>query len=204
MENHRRVLVLVLALGGAVLVVVLVMVGGFRVLGGTPSHALTVQSIPNDLTLTLDGMAIAADGAVKVKEGHHVLVGERRGFETYTQTIDVRRDTSVKMYLYSNSAGGRSWEKDHPDQVLETEADAARRYEELTTRLQRGYPILQELPYVGPGFTVNYGSSKAHPDDPERLAFYIEVTDSEGRRKSQEWLTGHGYAPADLELVYIT
>jgi hypothetical protein len=200
MEKHRRGLVL----GGAVVVVVLILLGGFRVLGGAPSHALTVQSIPNDLTLTLDGTAIAADGAVKVKQGRHVLVGERPGFETYTQTIDVRRDTSMKMYLYSNSADGRSWEKDHPDQALETEADAARRYEEVTTRLRRSYPILQELPYVGPGFTVNYGSSKAHPDDPERLALYIEVTDSAGRRRSQEWLTGHGYAPADLELIYVT
>ncbi|GAA1637815.1 hypothetical protein GCM10009744_28900 [Kribbella alba] len=193
-------------LGGAVVVVLVMVVvlGGFLVFRSKPSHMLTVRSIPNDLTLTLDGTAIAADGQVKVKEGRHTLVGQRRGFETYTQRIDLRGDSSVKVYLFSNSADGRSWERNHPDQVLETEADAARRYEEMNGRLQRTYPILQELPYVGPGFTVNYGASEALPDDPEQLAFYIKVTDSEGRRKSQEWLTGHGYATADLELIYTT
>jgi hypothetical protein len=193
-------------LGGAVVVVLVLVVvlGGFLVLRSKPSHTLTVRSIPNDLTLTVDGTAIAADGQVKVKEGRHTLVGQRRGFETYTQRIDIRGDSSVKVYLFSNSTDGRSWERNHPDQVLETEADAARRYEEMNGRLQRIYPILQELPYVGPGFTVNYGASEAHPDDPERLAFYIKVTDSEGRRKSQEWLTGHGYATTDLELIYTT
>jgi hypothetical protein len=202
MDQNRRTWVL----GGVTVLLamlsVLIVLGGLVVFRAGSSHTLTVRSIPNDLTLTLDGTAIAADGQLKVKEGRHTLVGERSGFETYTQTIDVRQDASVKMYLYSNGPDGRSWETDHPDQVLETEADAARRYEELDARLQRTYPILQELPYVGPGFVVNYGSSKGHPDDPERLAFSIKLTDSQGRRKAEEWLTGHGYAPANLELIY--
>lgn len=198
MDENRRLWVL----SGTVVVIVLVVLGGFLVLRGGSEHTLSVRSVPNDLTLTIDGTQVAANGDVKVKEGKHTLVGERRGFETYTQTIEVTRDQSVKMYLFSNGAEGRDWEKEHPDQVLETEAEAGRRYQEMDRRITRKYPILQELPYIGPGFTVNYGTSKAHPDDPETLAFYVKLTAAEGKTKFLQWLAGHGYAQANLEIIY--
>jgi hypothetical protein len=106
------------------------------------------------------------------------------------------------VYLFPNSSEGRRWEQEHPEQALETEAEVARRYRELDGRLQAKYPILRELPYVGPGFTIDQGVSKAHPDDPERLAFYLQITDSAGRRNALEYLVGHGFDPAGLELVY--
>jgi hypothetical protein len=198
MEENRRLWML----SGTVVVIALVVLGGYLVFRGAPEHTLTVRSIPNDLTLTLDGKPIDANGDVKVKEGKHTLTGSRRGFETYTQPIEVKEDSSVKVYLFSNSAEGRTWERDHPEETLETEAEAGRRYSEMDRRLQAKYPILQELPYIGPGFTINQGISKAHPNDPEQLAFYIKVTDSEGKKKALEYLTGHGYDPANLELIY--
>jgi hypothetical protein len=86
--------------------------------------------------------------------------------------------------------------------TLETEAEAARRYRELDGRLRKKYPILAELPYVGPGFTINQGISKAYPGDPERLAFYLRITDPDGKKNAWEYLAGHGFDPAGLELVY--
>jgi hypothetical protein len=137
-----------------------------------------------------------------VKEGKHTLTGQRRGFETYSQTVEITEDSSYKMFLFSNSAEGRAWEQEHPDEQLEAEAESGRRFDELNRRLQAKYPILQELPYIGPGFTVNQGVSQAHAGDPEVLAFYIKITDSEGKKKALEWLTGHGYKPETLELIY--
>jgi hypothetical protein len=202
LEENRRFW----AIGGAVLVVVVIVLGGYLVFRGGAESKVTVRSIPNDLTLTLDGRAIAANGEVKVKEGTHTLVAVRRGFESHTETIKVAGGDplSVKMYLFSNSPEGRTWEKDHPDQELETEAEAGRRYQEMDDRITRKYSIMQELPYIGPGFKVDYGVSKAHPDDPEQLAFYIKLTDSEGKKKALEWLNGHGYNPAELELIFTT
>jgi hypothetical protein len=198
MDENRRLWLL----SGTVVVIVVVVLGGYLAFRGSPQHNLTVKSIPNDLTLTLDGKAIAANGSLQVKQGRHTLTGERRGFQTYTETVDVDGDTDVKMYLFSNGDVGREWEKDHPDQVLETEAESGRRYQELTDRLTQNYPILQELPYVGPGFTVNYGASKADPGNPEKLAFYIKITFPTGKKASTDWLEGHGYNPSKLELIY--
>lgn len=198
MDENRRLFLL----SGTVIVVALIVLGGYLAFRGNPEHTLTVKSIPNDLTLTLDGKQIPANGEIKVKEGEHTLTGERRGFQSYTQTVQVQQDSSYKMFLFSNSAEGRAWEKSHPEEQLEAEGEAGRRFDELNRRLEAKYPILQELPYIGPGFTVNQGVSQAHPGDPEYLAFYIKITDSEGKKKALEWLTGHGYKPETLELIY--
>ncbi|WP_432943201.1 PEGA domain-containing protein [Kribbella sp. CA-253562] len=198
MEDNPRSLVV----GGAVVLIVLVLVGGFLLFRGAPEHTVEVRSVPNDLTLTLDGTPIPANGDVKIKEGKHTLVGERSGFKSHTQTLEVRGDTSVRMYLFANSAEGRAWEKEHPDQALEAEAEAGRRYQELTERLQAKYPLLKELPYVGPGFDVSYGNSKKHPDDPEQLAFYVTISDSEGKAKFLEWIRGLRLDVEKLEVVY--
>ncbi|MEV6284334.1 PEGA domain-containing protein [Kribbella sp. NPDC051770] len=198
MEEKPRSLVV----GGAVVLIVLVLIGGFLLFRGAPEHTVTVRSVPNDLTLTVDGSPVAANGEVKLKEGKHTLVGERSGFKSYSQTIDVRDDTSVRVYLFSNSAEGRAWEKDHPDQAREAEGDSGRRYQELTDRLEAKYPLLRELPYVGPGFDVNQGISKREPDNPEVLAFYVKLSDAEGKTKFLQWIKGLGLDINTLEIVY--
>jgi hypothetical protein len=198
MEDNPRSLVV----GGVVVLIVLVLVGGFLLFRGAPEHKVTIRSVPNDLTLTLDGTPIAANGEVKIKEGTHTLVGERSGFKSHTQTIEVRDDTSVRVYLFANSAEGRAWEKEHPDQALEAEAESGRRYQELTDRLEAKYPLLKQLPYVGPGFDVSYGNSKVKPDDPEVIAFYVTISDSQGKAKFQEWIRGLGLDIDTLEVVY--
>ena len=198
MDEERRLFVL----GGTVVVIALILLGGYLVFRGGSEHTVTVRSIPNDLTLSVDGRQVPANGEIKLKDGEHTFTGERHGFETYSQTVEIRQDSSYKMYLFSNSAEGREWEKNHPSEQLETEAESGRRFDELGKRLQAKYPILQELPHLGAGFTIDQGSSQAHPGDPEYLAFYVKVYGPDGRKNALIWLKGHGYDPETLELIY--
>jgi hypothetical protein len=196
--EDRRLFVL----SGTVVVIAVILLGGYLVFRGGSEHTVTVVSIPNDLTLTVDGKQVAANGALKLKEGQHTFTGERRGFETYSQTVKIEQDSSYKMYLFSNNAEGREWEKNHPGETLQAEAESGRRFDELNRRLEAKYPILQELPHLGAGFTIDQGSSQAHKGDPEVLAFYIKVYGRDGRKNALEWLKGHGYDPATLELIW--
>jgi hypothetical protein len=202
LAENRRIWIL----GGVVIAIVVIVLGGYLSLRGRPESKLTVVSIPNDLTLTLDGQPVAANGEIKVKEGQHTLSAQRQGFQSYTQTIKAvgGNPLSVKMYLYSNSAAGRNWEKDHPDQTLAAEAEAGRRFDEINQRLNQKYPILRELPYIGPGFKAESGASKIAPNNPEQIAVYITLFDPTGKAKALEWLNGHGYNPAELELIFTT
>src|SRR4029453_14627768 len=105
-ENRRPVLI-----GVTALVIAVVLIGGYLLFRGSPESKLTVTSIPNDLPLTLDGQQIGGNGGVKVKAGTHTLTAERKGFQSYTQSVTASDGDplSVKMYLYANGPEGREW-----------------------------------------------------------------------------------------------
>ncbi|TDO67606.1 hypothetical protein EV651_103519 [Kribbella sp. VKM Ac-2571] len=200
-ENRRPFMI-----GVVVLAVVLIVIGGVVLFhGGGSETTLTVQSIPNDLTLKLDGHEIPANGEVKIKEGKHTLEGSRRGFQSYTQTFTSGSDRlSYKMFLYANSAEGREWAKNNPEQQREAEAEAGRRYDEVQARLKQKYPILSQLPYVGDGFQATYTKSKSDPTNPEAISIVIEVFGPQGRTKALQWINGYGWDIDTLDVIWTT
>src|SRR5690349_10285991 len=131
LEENRGLL----RFGAVVLVVVLVVVGGVLLFRGGSNTKLTVMSIPNDLTLRLDGHEIPANGEVNVKSGKHTLEGSRPGFQSYTQTIDISgKALNYKMYLYANGPEGREWAQRNPEQELELEHEAGKNHDEMVDR----------------------------------------------------------------------
>ncbi|WP_371405865.1 S-layer protein [Kribbella sp. NBC_00662] len=201
LEENRRPLFI----GVVALAVVVVLVGGILLFRGGSRTSLTVESIPNDLTLKLDGHEIPANGEIKVKAGRHTLDGERRGFQSYSMTFTAEGDRqAVKMYLYANSAEGREWAKNNPEQELKLEAEAGRQYDATQARLRQKYPILSQLPYVGDGFEATYTKSKTDPTNPEAISVVIEVYGPQGREKADQWIQGYGWDPATLDLIWTT
>lgn len=202
LEENRRPLMI----GGVVLVVLIVLIGSIALSRrGGPETKLSVQSIPNDLTLTLDGHEIPANGEIKVKSGKHTIEGTRRGFQSYSEDITVTGDTSTyKMYLYANSPEGREWGTQHPEQELEAEAAAGRRFDEMQDRLLAKYPVIAYLPYVGDGFEATRAPSKTDPKNPEAISLAIEVFGPQGRTKAMQWIQGYGWDPATLDIIWTT
>jgi hypothetical protein len=200
-ENRRPVLI-----GVTALVIAVVLIGGYLLFRGSPESKLTVTSIPNDLTLTLDGKQIAANGEVKVKAGTHTLTAERKGFQSYTQSVTASDGDplSVKMYLYANGPEGREWAEKHPEETLEAEAEAGRRYDEINERLREKYPIMAALPYLGPGFKATYEASKSDPKNPEAISIVIATYTPDGKTKALQWIQGQGWDPATLDIIYTT
>ncbi len=199
-ENRRPLLIAAVVLG-----VVVVLVGGFRVFRDKPA-TLVVTSIPNDLTLTVDGQPVNANGEVKVKSGTHTMTGERRGFQSYSTTFTARGgdEYQVKMYLYANSAEGREWARNNPEQERELEAEAGRKFDETQQRLRQRYPIIRRLPYIGPGYEINYVGSKTDPNNPIAISVTIETWTADGKAKALQWIQEDGTDPAGLDIIYTT
>ena len=200
-ENRRP-----LVLGAVVLGVVIVLVGTFLIFRDK-GVTLIVTPIPNDQTLTVDGQpVVAANGEIKVKSGTHTLTGERRGFQTYSTTFKAGSgdELKIKMYLYANSSEGRDWARDNPDQERELEAEAGRQYDQTQQRLKQKYPILGRLPYIGPGYEVNYTSSKSDPRNPEAISVTIETWTADAKTKALQWIQEDGTDPATLDIIYTT
>ncbi|MGZ0150080.1 PEGA domain-containing protein [Kribbella sp. WER1] len=202
LEENRRPLII----GGVVLVVLIVLIGSITLAGrGGPQTKLSVESIPNDLTLTLDGHQIPANGEIKIKSGKHTIEGERRGFQSYSQDITVTGDTAAyKMYLYANSAEGRQWTANNPEQELKLEQEAGRHYDEMQARLLDKYPVIGYLPYVGDGFEATRAPSKSDPKNPEAISLAIEVYGPQGRTKAMQWIEGYGWDPNTLDIIWTT
>jgi hypothetical protein len=199
-ENRRLFMI-----GGIVLVVVLIVIGGVALLGRPSETTLSVKSIPNDLTLTLDGHEIPANGDVKIKEGTHTLVGKRRGFADHTETfVAGSENLTYKMYLYANSDEGRQWAASNPEQQAELEAEAGRRFDKVQDRLKQKYPILGQLPYIGPGFQATYTRSKSDPDNSEAISVVIEVYSARGKDEALKWIKGYGWDPETLDIIWTT
>jgi len=201
-EDTRRPLVT----GVVVLAVILVLIGGFVIWRHDPKAELTVKSIPNDLTLTLDGQQIAANGKLDVRPGTHTLEGSREGFQSYTQTLTVRgKDpVSATVYLYANGPVGVEWGKNNPEQERETEAEAGRKYDEIQRRLAAKYPVLDQLPYIGPGFKATYEGSRSDPGNPEAISLRILIYGPDGKKEALEWIAGNRWDPASLDIIYAT
>jgi hypothetical protein len=201
LEENRGLL----KFGGVVLVVVVVLIGSMLLFRGGSGTKLTVRSIPSDLTLRLDGHEIPANGEVSVKAGKHTLEGSRRGFETYTNTIDVSgKALNYKMYLYANSAEGREWAQQNPSQESELEHEAGQNYDEMNERLRAKYPVLAYLPYVGDGFEATQAPSKTDPKNPQAISLAIEVFGPQGKTKALQWIEGYGWNLASLDIIWTT
>ncbi|GAA1164288.1 hypothetical protein GCM10009630_73070 [Kribbella jejuensis] len=201
LEENRGLL----RFGAVVLVVVLVVVGGVLLFRGGSNTKLTVMSIPNDLTLRLDGHEIPANGEVNVKSGKHTLEGSRPGFQSYTQTIDISgKALNYKMYLYANGPEGREWAQRNPEQELELEHEAGKNYDEMVDRLRAKYPVLAYLPYVGDGFEASQAPSKSDPNNPEAISLAIEVYGPQGKTKALQWIQGYGWNPTTLDIIWTT
>ncbi|MFI5691244.1 S-layer protein [Kribbella sp. NPDC051586] len=200
-EENRRPLMI----GVVALVIVVVLVGSILLLRGGSETSIAVESVPDDLTLTLDGHQVPANGVIKVKQGQHTVEGKRNGFQTYSMTFTAEGDRqSLKMYLFANSAEGREWAVKHPEQELKLEAEAGRRFDEIQDRLREKYPIMNQLPYVGDGFEATYTKSKTDPTNPEAISVVIEVYGPQGREKAMQWIQGYGWDPNTLDLVWTT
>jgi hypothetical protein len=201
LEDNRRPLII----GAVALAVIVVLIGGILMLGGGSETKLTVQSIPNDLTLTLDGHEIPANGEVKIRPGEHTLVGSRQGFQSYTANITAGSDPlSYNMYLYANGPAGREWAKKNPQQEYELEAQAGLHFDEMQARLVARYPIISQLPYIGDGFRATRTASKTDPKNPEAISIVIEVFFSGGKEKALQWIHSNGWDPGTLDMIWTT
>ncbi|TDW17888.1 S-layer protein [Kribbella kalugense] len=201
-ENRRSFLI-----GAVALAVIVVLIGGILLLRGAGGDQtkLVVQSIPGDLTLTLDGHEIPANGEVNVKPGEHTLAGSRRGFQSYSTTITAAGDAvSYNMYLYANSAEGRQWAKTNPEQELQLEQEAGKRFDEMNDRLRAKYPVISQLPYIGDGFEATQAASKTDPKNPEAISVAVEVYAATGKEKALQWIQSNGWDPDTLDLIWTT
>lgn len=202
LEDYRRVWVI----AGVVGLVLVLVLTGYLVFRPGPKSQVTFHSIPGDLTLRIDGKAKPPNGVTEIREGVHELTAERNGFTTVTRQIEVKdgEPQTFDIFLEASGPEGRRWLEEHPEAAIEAEGQGSREYENNAERKTAKYPIVKQLPKLTREYRMDYGLSKATPNDPLAVAFYITIHFPEGKEYAREWIRSQGVDPDSLELIYRT
>jgi len=205
MDKQMRKLIII------VLVVIAVIGAGYL---GYQSYikskrgTLVIESVPNDMALTLGGKRITANGTITVTPGKYTLEGKRSGFTSSKRDITIKAKETQKlfMYLVANGPEGEQWLKDHPNEALKLETIGGQEHKAVVEKAIEENDFIRRLPFIGPGFLfrIDYGGAEADNKFPEQPTIYIQAADSEGHDAALTWMRSHGYDPDKMNIVLQT
>ncbi len=167
---------------------------------------ITVQTIPNDSLLSLDGKTVNA-GAIYLKPGTHTLKAARQYFDTVTEQVNTK-NTSPSEVIYllpiPSSPSAIGWLDQHPDIQLQREAQGGLASEILQNQINKQVPFIKQLPLVygdGQGGIVNISPGvPLHPGGPP--AVYVTAATPAIRQDVLTYMRSRGYDPADMDIVF--
>ncbi len=168
---------------------------------------IVVDSVPQDLTLKMDGKKVKSVGAIGVQPGTYTLEGSRTGFATKKVTVTVKagETKNVTMYLDPNSKAGEDWLGDEKNlnQIVKREGEKGREHDEAVDKAIRSNGLIKELPYIGPGYSwrIDYGPALADAKFPDQPTIYISGKTQDDRESALIWLRSGGYHPENMNIV---
>ncbi|HSX00993.1 MAG TPA: PEGA domain-containing protein, partial [Candidatus Saccharimonas sp.] len=177
--NTRFQLIIGAALA-ALLLISLTIVG---ITALNPTGTLNLTVVPSDAAITIDGKTKAKAGNLTLTPGNHTLALSRDGFtaKTVTVTITAKQTTSQTVVLAVANQAGQNYFKNNPDEESQLEgitgAEAAKQGQIIT----QNNPLIQLLPYHGNNYSIDFGTSKKYPDDPDATAVYISYVGDSGK-----------------------
>jgi len=194
---------LVIGLVAAVLIVIFL----FSLIANSGKTAVTVEVIPNDANLTMNGKTVKP-GTLRLSPGEYTVEAAKDGFETDTYTVTVG-DENLEVGLIPTPVSDEAlaWLNENPEIQLRREELGGQRAAQRGLAFEAETPLLTQLPHnsilpykgeYGP-FSVDYGPSRER-----EFGIFLLISNSspDGRRNALEWIRDQGYDPTDFEIVY--
>lgn len=169
-----------------------------------PRDNVIIETAPTQATLDLASGKNITPGNLYLTPGKYTLNASMPGFANSKQLFIVPENGAVKLIvlLSPNSSDGYNYLQNHPDQQLLREKIGGSNYISASEAVQHNYPIIKLLPHNGLGFSINYGQSAAHPNDPSITALYVNYQDPAAKARALNWIKYNGYNTQDYEIIY--
>lgn len=171
-----------------------------------PAANFDLRVAPSTAKILLDSKRVSP-GVRYLKPGSHSIKVSLDGFSSKTIAFTTKQGEKPRqatILLESNSTTGDTYLTNNPDQAKLLEDLGGTLFSSNSQAITKLYPILSLLPYSGNGFEVNYGASKAHPNDPHKIALYVSAPNPNKYPDALRWLRLQGYEPTKFELIYQT
>ena len=164
---------------------------------------LVLHVAPKDSVVTIDGAITKNHKVLYVKPGSHKISGSKPDFETDSQTIQAKKNTSTDIYLTPSpvSSTALRWAAQHQEEDQERQRLAQIAQSQYEEYLSKNYPLIKYLPYDGTHYYITYGASKKYPNDDHKIAIYISASPIY-RQMALDFISGKGLNPSDYEIIY--
>lgn len=196
LQYRRQIIVLVIAL--------IIAIGGFVAYQIYITEQrqgkvqLTLKLLPQDATVTLNSSQTISPGTLYLKPGSYSIHAHKDGFDDFSNTLTVPNDTGIyNIQLLPASDDAKKWVADHQDLYLQTEQDGARSAAAITQSFQDANPIVKNLPYNDPYFSIGYTSS-----DNKTIQLTITGVSAMYRYQAIQKIYSWGFNPADFKINY--
>lgn len=188
-----------------IFILIIVLIGGWAGWHFTrkkPNLSLVVA--PSVAKIVIDGNKTVKQGNLYMLPGHHKLVASMDGFASRSLDFDVVANKLITetIVLVPNSQVGVDWLINHQSEELRREGLGGAKFDSTVSSAVKTLPVIKELPFIDQLYRIDYGKSKAHPDDPNAIAIYITYYSDAGKQQALDWLKFKGYDPSKLELIY--
>lgn len=168
------------------------------------SANVNVVASPSAAKIIIDSTKELPVGKVYVPAGRHRLVASFYGFTAKTIDFSATQTLSeIDVVLEPNSQAGYDWLNNHPEDVNVRQRVGGIKYDKSAQNQLKQAPIIGDLPYFERYFRVDYGASKAHPDDGKATALYITYYANIGKQQALDWIKQKGYDPSSFEIIYL-
>lgn len=167
------------------------------------SAKLSVEAVPSDSSLTINGEK-RGQGTYRVRTGVYKIEASKQGFATESRSVLIGRGEKryVGIALIPNSSTTTNWYASHPSDAKLLEKISSKNFDQLSADQIKKFPLIKNLPLIDRLFRIDYGPSKANPNNPTAIAFYVKYYSENGKQQAIEWLKFKGYDPNKLEVIY--
>ena len=154
---------------------IIILFAGYFIISNlnAPSSTIIVQYTPQKATVYINGEKKSNEN--KVSPGEYTVKVSLDGFAPYEKKVSIKDEETITLYaiLESNAYYTANWYKENPKDAELRERLTDRAYIARGKEIEKNFPIMKILPYVGPrgGFRVDYGIGTI----PDSQAIYISL-----------------------------
>lgn len=120
---------------------------------------VNVETLPNDSTVTVDGVKVKGNGSIYVTPGKHTLKASRQYFTTVTvkfDTEDPNLDDPIYLMPGAESDEAIAYLVQNPELAAAREAMGGDKANREQTEFSDKYPVTDKLPYQTYDYKIGY------------------------------------------------
>lgn len=163
--------------------------------------AVSISTVPKNATIEIDSIGkVSSESTVYLDQGKYKAVVSKEGYESRTETIDVRQDLYPAVYVQLNpesSAAKNEREKDK-ELMLELQKKQGLKSAQFTETFEKKYPIVKSLPIKDPYYRIGYLS-----DDGTNMYITVYTESPRYRYNAVKRIESLGYRVSDYKIKFI-